>query len=132
MSLQAKEAELQLIDKLLDDSSLTPVKFRQWKQHNEDLYQEIEKIAAKKKQTQTTPQGKTATSDDDGARRLSLSDGEQLVDAELPSDGGSALESEHEHVAGYTDPRSERADSSSSDNYFFIWADKYSPCACPR
>uniref|UniRef100_W5UKP5 Connector enhancer of kinase suppressor of ras 1 n=1 Tax=Ictalurus punctatus TaxID=7998 RepID=W5UKP5_ICTPU len=119
-TLKAKEAELQLIDKLLDDSSLTPVKFRQWKQHNEDLYQEIEKIAAKKKQTQTTPQGKTATSDDDGARRLSLSDGEQLVDAELPSDGGSALESEHEHVAGYTDPRSERADSSSSDNYFFI------------
>lgn len=110
---QAKEAELQLIDKLLEDSSLTPMKYRQWKQHNEDLYQEIEKIAKEKKRTQTTPQAKPATPDDDGARRLSLSDGEQLVDPELPSDGD---------LAERTGSHSERADSSSSENYFFIWA----------
>ncbi|XP_058255264.1 connector enhancer of kinase suppressor of ras 1 isoform X1 [Hemibagrus wyckioides] len=110
-TLKAKEAELQLIDKLLEDSSLTPVKYRQWKQHNEDLYQEIEKIAKEKKRTQTTPQAKPATPDDDGACRLSLSDGEQLVDSELPSDGD---------LAERTGLHSERADSSSSENYFFI------------
>ncbi|KAK3563554.1 hypothetical protein QTP86_030967 [Hemibagrus guttatus] len=108
-TLKAKEAELQLIDKLLEESSLTPLKFRQWRQHNEDLYQEIEKIAKEKKRT--TPQVKTVTTDDDGACRLSLSDGEQLVDAELPSDGD---------LAEPTESHSERADSSSSDNYFFI------------
>ncbi|XP_034163946.2 connector enhancer of kinase suppressor of ras 1 isoform X1 [Pangasianodon hypophthalmus] len=119
-TLKAKEAELQLIDKLLEDSSLTPLKFRQWKQNNDDLYQEIEKIATEKKHNQTTPQVKTATADDDGACRLSLSDGEQLVDAELPSDGDSALDSGREHLAGLTDPHSQRADSSSSENYFYI------------
>lgn len=109
-----------MIDKLLEDSSLTPLKFRQWKQHNEDLYQEIEKSAIEKKRNQTTPQVKTATGDDNGACRLSLSDGEQLVDAELPSDGDSAPDSGREHLAGCTDPHSETADCSSSENYFYI------------
>ncbi|KAK2843721.1 hypothetical protein Q7C36_011936 [Tachysurus vachellii] len=119
-TLKAKEAELQLIDKLLEDSSLTPPKFRQWKQHNEDLYQEIEKIAKEKKQTRTTTQANTAPADDDGAGRLSLSDGEQLVDAELPSNKFSTHESDQEHLAECTEPRCERADSSSSENYFYI------------
>lgn len=112
-TLKAKEAELQTIDKLLEDSDLTPQKFRQWKQHNEELYQEIEK-----KQYRTTPQVRISSTDDDGAGRLSLSDGEQLVDAELPSDGDSTPE------PGYLPERnkscSKRADSSSSENYFYI------------
>ncbi|XP_060790751.1 connector enhancer of kinase suppressor of ras 1 isoform X2 [Neoarius graeffei] len=118
-TLKAKEAELQILDKLLEDSSLTPLKFRQWKEHNEDLYQEIEKSVTERKRTQTTPQVKTATGDD-GARRLSLSDGEQLVDAELPSNGDSAPDSAREHLAGCTDPHGETADRSSSQNYFYI------------
>ncbi|MCJ8736604.1 hypothetical protein PDJAM_G00014310 [Pangasius djambal] len=119
-TLKAKEAELQLLNKLLEDSSLTPLKYRQWKQNNEDLYQEIEKITTEKKCNQTAPQVKIATAGDEGACRLSLSDGEQLVDAELPNDGDSALDSGREHLAGLTDPHSERADSSSSENYFYI------------
>ncbi|KAF5895324.1 connector enhancer of kinase suppressor of ras 1 [Clarias magur] len=120
-TLKAKEAELQLLNKLLEDSSLTPLKYRQWKQHNEDLHQEIEKLATEKKRSQATPQAETVpTCHGDGARRLSLSDGEQLVDAELPSDADSAPESGHPHLTSCTDPRSERADSSYSENYFYI------------
>ncbi|XP_053366431.1 connector enhancer of kinase suppressor of ras 1 [Clarias gariepinus] len=120
-TLKAKEAELQLLNKLLEDSSLTPVKYRQWKQHNEDLHQEIEKLATEKKRNQATPPAETVPScHGDGARRLSLSDGEQLVDAELPSDADSAPESGHGHLASCTDPRSERAGSSYSENYFYI------------
>lgn len=73
---------------------------------------------------------KTATGDD-GARRLSLSDGEQLVDGELPSNGDSAPDSAREHLAGCTDPHGETADHSSSQNYFYIWADVSWPCARP-
>ncbi|KAL7861630.1 hypothetical protein SRHO_G00130710 [Serrasalmus rhombeus] len=105
-TLKAKEAELVLLNKLLEDSELTPLKFRQWKQRNEELHQEIEKLAAekRKKHTETTT-GKTASE----ACSLSLSDGEQLVDAELPSN---------------QEPRPEnsgrRAESNSPDNYFYI------------
>lgn len=120
-SPQAKEAELQIIDKLLEDSSLTPQTFRQWKEHNEDLYQEIEKLATQKKpRNQTAQHVKPSSADDDGACRLSLSDGEQLVDAELPSDGDSTPNFGRENLAGRTDPRGQRADSSYSENYFFI------------
>ncbi|KAI4897038.1 hypothetical protein NFI96_014397, partial [Prochilodus magdalenae] len=105
-TLKSREAELSRINKLLEDSELTPLKFRQWKQRNEDLHQEIEKLAAeKRKQHAGTATAKTAGE----ACSLSLSDGEQLVDAELPSDGVSRSE----NSGG-------KAKSGSSDNYFYI------------
>ncbi|XP_072545011.1 connector enhancer of kinase suppressor of ras 1 [Salminus brasiliensis] len=113
-TLKAKEAELLLINKLLEDSELTPQKFRQWKQRNEDLQQEIEKLAAekRKKHAEATPEKTPAkmASEDGG---LSLSDGEQLVDAELPSNGKSAQES---RPGKPSDGRAE----SNTDNYFYI------------
>lgn len=106
-SLQAKEAELQQINKILDDSDLTASKYRQWKEQNEELAQEIEKLAVLKASkggdvavaaaaaaAQDTPAEavaletvakETATADTESTYGLSLSDGEQLVDAE-PSD----------------------------------------------
>uniref|UniRef100_A0A3B3TZA9 Connector enhancer of kinase suppressor of Ras 1 n=1 Tax=Poecilia latipinna TaxID=48699 RepID=A0A3B3TZA9_9TELE len=74
-TLKAKEAELLQINKLLDDSDLTASKYRWWKDQNEELVSEIEKLAS-------AAGGRNVT---EGAYRLSLSDGEQLVDAE-PSD----------------------------------------------
>lgn len=101
LCLQAKEAELQQINKILDDADLTASKYRQWKENNDELVQEIEKLAALKaskagdkapvRDTPTegvaleTVAKETATAETEGAYRLSLSDGEQLVDAE-PSD----------------------------------------------
>ncbi|XP_053192218.1 connector enhancer of kinase suppressor of ras 1 [Scomber japonicus] len=98
-TLKAKEAELQQINKLLEDSDLSASKYRQWKDHNEELVQEIEKQATLKASkggddaaVQDTPTEavaletvakETATAETKGAYRLSLSDGEQLVDAEL-------------------------------------------------
>ncbi|XP_030615006.1 connector enhancer of kinase suppressor of ras 1 isoform X2 [Archocentrus centrarchus] len=100
-TLKAKEAELQQINRILDDSDLTASKYRQWKENNEELIQEIEKLAALKASkagdqapVQDTPTEEvaletvakeTATAETEGAYRLSLSDGEQLVDAQ-PSD----------------------------------------------
>lgn len=100
-SPQAKEAELQQINKILDDSDLTPSKYRHWKENNEELFKEIEKLVALKASKagddapeQDTPTEEvaletvakeTAAAEAEGAYRLSLSDGEQLVDAE-PSD----------------------------------------------
>lgn len=100
-SLQAKEAELQQINKILEDSSLTAFKYRQWKEQNEELVQDIDKLAAlktskvrNKAPVQDTPaeavtletvSKETASAETEGACRLSLADGEQLVDAE-PSD----------------------------------------------
>ncbi|XP_022606301.1 connector enhancer of kinase suppressor of ras 1 [Seriola dumerili] len=100
-TLKAKEAELQQINKILEDSDLTASKYRQWKEQNEELIQEIEKLTAlkaSKGEDDAAVQGmpaeevaletvakETATADTEGAYRLSLSDGEQLVDAE-PSD----------------------------------------------
>ena len=100
--LQAKEAELLQINKILEDSDLTASKYRQWKEHHEELVQEIDRAAALKASkegldeasAQNTPAEEvametvakeTATTETEGAYRLSLSDGEQLVDAE-PSD----------------------------------------------
>lgn len=100
-SLQAKELEMLQINKILEDSDLSASKYRQWKKQNEELVQEIEKLAtlktskgvddaavqdkpAKEVALETVAK-KTATSETEGAYRLSLSDGEQLVDAE-PSD----------------------------------------------
>ncbi|XP_070698360.1 connector enhancer of kinase suppressor of ras 1 [Pempheris klunzingeri] len=100
-TLKAKEAELLQINKLLEDSDLSASMYRQWKEHNEELVQEIERAASLKAseggddaKVQDTPTEKvaletvtteTATAETEGAYRLSLSDGEQLVDAE-PSD----------------------------------------------
>ncbi|XP_039641074.1 connector enhancer of kinase suppressor of ras 1 isoform X6 [Perca fluviatilis] len=100
-TLKAKELELLQINKILEDSDLSASKYRQWKKQNEELVQEIEKLAtlktskgvddvavqdkpAKEVALETVAK-KTATSETEGAYRLSLSDGEQLVDAE-PSD----------------------------------------------
>ena len=95
--MQAREAELQQINKLLDDSDITAPKYRQWKENNEELVQEIERLAALKTsktegevaRVQDTPTqevaSETVASETAGAYRLSLCDGEQLVDAE-PSD----------------------------------------------
>lgn len=96
-ALQAKEAELLQINKLLEDSNLTASKYRQWKEKNEDLAQEIDRLASLKAPearditaAQDQPAEEvaleTATAETKGAYRLSLSDGEQLVDPE-PSDG---------------------------------------------
>lgn len=98
---QAKEAELLQINKILEDSDLTASKYRQWKENNEELVHEIDRLAALKASegrddaaVQDTPAEEvasetvakeTAIAETEGAYRLSLSDGEQLVDAE-PSD----------------------------------------------
>ncbi|XP_041810432.1 connector enhancer of kinase suppressor of ras 1 isoform X2 [Chelmon rostratus] len=100
-TLKAKEAELLQINKILEDSNLTASKYRQWKEQNEELVQEIDRAVALKASkggddaaVQGTPTEEvasetvakeTATAETEGAYRLSLSDGEQLVDAE-PSD----------------------------------------------
>uniref|UniRef100_A0A3Q3EJC4 Connector enhancer of kinase suppressor of Ras 1 n=1 Tax=Labrus bergylta TaxID=56723 RepID=A0A3Q3EJC4_9LABR len=47
-TLKAKEAELLQINKLLEESSLTPSKYRQWKESNEELIQEIERVVSLK------------------------------------------------------------------------------------
>ncbi|XDV43283.1 hypothetical protein PO909_011789 [Leuciscus waleckii] len=82
-TLKAKEAELHLINKILEDSEFSSQKFRQWKQRNEELLQDIEKLY---KQAES-PSIDTASRANDEASGLALSDGEQLVDAETPDDG---------------------------------------------
>ncbi|XP_034418810.1 connector enhancer of kinase suppressor of ras 1 isoform X2 [Cyclopterus lumpus] len=105
-TLKAKEVELLQINKLLEDSDLSASKYRQWKEQNEELVQEIETLSALEASKgadsaalQDTPTEEvaletvaketvaeeTASAQSEGAYRLSLSDGEQLVDAE-PSD----------------------------------------------
>ncbi|XP_035024603.2 connector enhancer of kinase suppressor of ras 1 [Hippoglossus stenolepis] len=112
-TLKAKEAELLQINKVLEDSSLTASKYRQWKHQNEEIVQEIEKlttlgssksgddaavqrgpaeevaletVATETAATETaateTAATETADTETKGAYRLSLSEGEQLVDAE--------------------------------------------------
>lgn len=110
---QAKEAELLQINKILEDSDLTAAKYNLWKEHNEELVQEIEKAtkakASKAKDgspvrdtpspsppppplPSSPPPQEAATEaaapppEKEGAYRLSLSEGEQLVDAELSGD----------------------------------------------
>ncbi|KAM8833835.1 connector enhancer of kinase suppressor of ras 1 isoform 2-T2 [Synchiropus picturatus] len=96
-TLKAKEAELQMINKLLEESELTPSKYRHWKENNEELVQEIERLAAlrtskdgKDAAARDTPPEQVAletvapeTAETKGAYKLSLSDGEQAVDAEV-------------------------------------------------
>lgn len=97
-TLKAKEVELLHINKLLEESDMSASTYRQWKENNEELVKEIERLAAHKSSEgaegtteQDTPiedialetvDKETASSETEGAYRLSLSDGEQLVDAE--------------------------------------------------
>ncbi|XP_003962772.2 connector enhancer of kinase suppressor of ras 1 isoform X2 [Takifugu rubripes] len=94
-TLKAKEAELLQINKILDDSEVTASKFRQWKEQNEELVQEIERTTSLKASKDGDPTAESSPTEEppsepgeagtEGAYRWSLSDGEQLVDAE-PSD----------------------------------------------
>uniref|UniRef100_A0A3Q3EFY5 Connector enhancer of kinase suppressor of Ras 1 n=1 Tax=Labrus bergylta TaxID=56723 RepID=A0A3Q3EFY5_9LABR len=133
-TLKAKEAELLQINKLLEESSLTPSKYRQWKESNEELIQEIERVvslkAAKEKDggaAQGTPAEEVASETvatetaAEGAYRLSLSDGEQLVDAE-PADGSPVLELSLGSLQESINKQlSEMAESGeATENYFYI------------
>uniref|UniRef100_A0A4W4EEJ2 Connector enhancer of kinase suppressor of Ras 1 n=1 Tax=Electrophorus electricus TaxID=8005 RepID=A0A4W4EEJ2_ELEEL len=118
-TLKAKEAELQIINKLLEDSELTSLKFLQWKQCNEELYQEIQKLSAERNRHQTAPPPMAVAGGDSRVYDLSLSDGEQLVDSDVPSDGDSTLVTGHAH-SGYADVHGDQTESGSSDKYFYI------------
>lgn len=45
---QAKLAELQALEQLLDDDTLTSEKFRRWKEEHQDLYQELQECWAQR------------------------------------------------------------------------------------
>ncbi|XP_017271857.1 connector enhancer of kinase suppressor of ras 1 isoform X2 [Kryptolebias marmoratus] len=98
-TLKSKEAELQQLNKILSDPNLTASKYRQWKEQNEELSLEIQKLASHRASeggegvapAQDTPAEavaletvakEPAAAETEGAYGLSLSDGEQLVDAE--------------------------------------------------
>uniref|UniRef100_A0A674A2N9 Connector enhancer of kinase suppressor of Ras 1 n=1 Tax=Salmo trutta TaxID=8032 RepID=A0A674A2N9_SALTR len=137
-TLKDKEAELQVINKVLEDSDLTSQKYRQWKEHNEDLQLVIEKLArAGHKEDQDTPPeaspGKQVAVETGGVCGLSLSDGEMLVDAEpllsspVKNVGDLDVEPQSEHSStaeSSTDKQSSNtadvASQASPDNYFYI------------
>lgn len=127
--LQAKEVELQLIDKVLEDSALTSLKFRQWKEANEHLLQEIERLTADRAcaiAPETGAKGDDAGAKGDDAAGLRLSFGEQLVDAELSGQtvagGGGGPTSPAATEAECQEPngRSQNPVSTATDNYFYI------------
>uniref|UniRef100_A0A096LSX1 Connector enhancer of kinase suppressor of Ras 1 n=1 Tax=Poecilia formosa TaxID=48698 RepID=A0A096LSX1_POEFO len=111
-TLKAKEAELLQISKLLDDSDLTASKYRWWKDQNEELVSEIEKLASVAGGSAT----ETAAAETEGAYRLSLSDGEQLVDAE-PSDVLLEIPQENS-INNQLRKNAESRDA--GDHYFYI------------
>lgn len=143
---QAKEAELQLINRILDDSDLTADKFREWKQCNEELFLEIERLAVEKERaareeaqaaelvttaTEATEHqgdgsgvetvgGDSITVDDGegGAFGLRLSLGEELVDSEPPSAVTTAPDSSQTELS--VDPLNLSSASASSESYFYI------------
>lgn len=144
-ALQAKEAELQKINRILEGSDLTASKYRQWKESNEEIVQEISRLAALRVPkagdgvaARDTPADEvaletvakaTASAETKGAFRLSLSDGEQLVDAE-PSDvegspsaeSGAPLElslgSLQDSINQQLSEMNQSGDT--SENYFYI------------
>lgn len=144
ISLQAKEAELLQINKILDESEVTASKFRQWKEQNEELVQEIERTTSLKASKDGDPTAESSPTQEppseageaetEGAYRWSLSDGEQLVDAEpadvlleMGSPGletspvlelslGSLQESINKELSDMA------VSGNSTENYFFIWA----------
>ncbi|XP_048831675.1 connector enhancer of kinase suppressor of ras 1 isoform X3 [Brienomyrus brachyistius] len=91
-TLKAKEAELQVINFVLEDSNLTADKFRQWKECHEDLFQEIERLAVDRSQGQAQAQAQSPEGSQESSATeqqvsgVRLSYGEQLVDTE---DSGS-------------------------------------------
>ncbi len=149
-TLQAKEAELLQINKILEDSQLTASKYRQWKELNDELVQEINRVVALKAPkggddtaVQDTPAEEvasdtvateTAAAHTEGAYRLSLSDGEELVDAEpsevlleIPPGSPSAENSPDLELSvgslgdSINKHLSEMAESEgAAENYFFI------------
>uniref|UniRef100_A0AAZ3PVN4 Connector enhancer of kinase suppressor of Ras 1 n=1 Tax=Oncorhynchus tshawytscha TaxID=74940 RepID=A0AAZ3PVN4_ONCTS len=148
-TLKDKEAELQLINKVLEDSDLTSQKYRHWKEHNEDLHLVIEKLAVQRakavatarvghKEDQDTPPepspGKQVAVETGGCVcGLSLSDGEMLVDAEpllsgpVKNVGDLDVEPQSEQSStaeSSTDQQSSNtadiASQASPDNYFYI------------
>ncbi|KAL0969592.1 hypothetical protein UPYG_G00229530 [Umbra pygmaea] len=145
-TLKDKETELQLINKVLDDPELTPLKYHQWKEQNKDLHLEIEKLAAQRAKAvamattgagprngQGSPTGpspgemrKTVAVETEGAYGLSLSDGEMLVDSESPlfraeksAKSDSDVESQFEHAAP-SESHPPQASPASLENYFYI------------
>nr|XP_055027556.1 connector enhancer of kinase suppressor of ras 1 isoform X2 [Misgurnus anguillicaudatus] len=88
-TLKAKEAELQLINKMLEDSEFTPQKFREWKVFNEELLQDIEKPANEKEQKAIAAPSTETSKGEEEPSEVNLSEGEQLVDAEISDDGDS-------------------------------------------
>ncbi|XP_041096512.1 interactor protein for cytohesin exchange factors 1-like [Polyodon spathula] len=71
-TLKAKEAELHVINKILDNPELTSQKYREWKVKNEDLCNEIAKLAKAKASFR-------------GDQPASLCSSESGMDEELPS-----------------------------------------------
>ncbi|XP_055720218.1 CNK3/IPCEF1 fusion protein-like [Salvelinus fontinalis] len=143
-TLKDKEAELQLLNKVLEDSGLTSQKYRQWKEHNEDLHLVIERLAVQRakaragyEEDQDTPPepspGKQVAVETGGVCGLSLSDGEMLVDAEpllsspVMNVGDLDVEPQSEHSStaeSSADQQSSNtanvASQASPDNYFYI------------
>uniref|UniRef100_A0A8C6WVN4 Connector enhancer of kinase suppressor of Ras 1 n=1 Tax=Neogobius melanostomus TaxID=47308 RepID=A0A8C6WVN4_9GOBI len=116
-TLKAKEAELLQINKLLDNSDLGADTYRQWKQQNEELLMEIEKLAAQRDWTVKENTTTSFPSDAEGAFRLKLSDGEQLVDAEAEEQ--VELSQGSSPVATVTSPKLE-LDLGEAEHYFYI------------
>ncbi|KAK2878730.1 hypothetical protein Q8A67_019521 [Cirrhinus molitorella] len=110
-TLKAKEAELQLINKVLEDSEFSTQKFRQWKKLNEELLQDIDR---QYKQTDS-PSIDAESKAKDKASTLNLSDGEQLVDSETADDGGSTSTEAQEPMQTHTTVTDE-----TTENYFYI------------
>ncbi|XP_052009979.1 connector enhancer of kinase suppressor of ras 1-like isoform X2 [Xyrauchen texanus] len=117
-TLKAKEAELHLVNKILEDSTFSPQKFREWKQFNEELLQDIEKLANERQNKQiASPKTESVSTGDDEASRMSLSEGEQLVDAELTDDGGTTPVDATVQVQTHT---TGMGDATPTENYFYI------------
>uniref|UniRef100_A0A8C2G1G1 Connector enhancer of kinase suppressor of Ras 1 n=1 Tax=Cyprinus carpio TaxID=7962 RepID=A0A8C2G1G1_CYPCA len=110
-TLKAKEAELHLIDKILEDSVFSPQNFRQWKKLNEELLQDIER---QYKHTDS-PSIDTVSKAKDEASTLNLSDGEQLVDAETSDDRGSTSTEAQVPMQTHT-----TVTDKTTENYFYI------------
>ncbi|KAK7919039.1 hypothetical protein WMY93_010323 [Mugilogobius chulae] len=145
-TLKAKETELLQINKLLDESDFSAAKYRTWKQHNEELLKEIEKLAAQRQSTagpkKTTSSQEvaietvaTAAEEEVGeqleerAYQLMLSDGEQLVDAEpedvdlspVPADTSPKLELNLGSLQDSINQElSEMAETGETEHYFYI------------
>uniref|UniRef100_A0A8C2HZB5 Connector enhancer of kinase suppressor of Ras 1 n=1 Tax=Cyprinus carpio TaxID=7962 RepID=A0A8C2HZB5_CYPCA len=110
-TLKAKEAEIHLINKILDDSEISPQKYREWKQLNEDLLQDIER---QYKET-VSPSIDTVSKTNSEASTLNLSDEEQLVDAETPVDGSSTSAETQVPMQTHTTVTEE-----TTEDYFYI------------